>query len=48
MPFADGDVRIELICGKNPDGRWHGWYAITIRGGELRRLGLHPDQGCDQ
>ena len=45
MPFADGDVRIDLHCGKDLDGHWHGWWSVKIRSAALRRLGLHPDQG---
>jgi hypothetical protein len=44
MPFADDDIRIDLACGKTPDGRPQGWYSIKVRSGELRRIGLHPDQ----
>ena len=42
---ADDAVRMELSCGKTPDGHWHGWHSVKIRGDELRRLGLQPDRG---
>jgi hypothetical protein len=45
MPFADGDIRIDLSCGKTPaQDRREGWYSIKISAAALRRLGLHPDQ----
>lgn len=40
MPFAADDIRIDLACGKTPDGCPQSWYSIKIRSGELRRLGL--------
>jgi hypothetical protein len=45
MPFAREAVRVDLCCGRSPDGHWDGWYSIKVRADELRRLGLHPDQG---
>lgn len=44
MPFADGDVRVDLACGPEPDGHWHGYYTIKVQADALRRIGLHPDQ----
>jgi hypothetical protein len=37
------EVRVDLMCGKDSDGHWHGWFRINVDGGVLRRLGLHPD-----
>ncbi|MEU7568083.1 hypothetical protein RYQ63_15245 [Streptomyces fradiae] len=37
-------MRVDLSCGVGPDGHWHGWYAVRVHPGALRRLGLHPDQ----
>jgi hypothetical protein len=47
-PFADDDIRIDLACGKTPDGHPQSWYAIKVRSSELRRLGLHPDRADGQ
>jgi hypothetical protein len=45
MPFADGEIRIDLSCGKTPaQDRWRGSCSIKISAAALRRLGLHPDQ----
>jgi hypothetical protein len=44
MPFTNGEIRIDLICGKTAQGRWQGWYSIKISTAALRRLGLHPGQ----
>ena len=38
------DVRFDLACGRDPDGRWRGWFRVMIRAEALRPLGLHPDQ----
>jgi hypothetical protein len=45
MPFAAGDVRFDLACGKFPDGSWWGWHTVSVRACELRRLGIRPFQG---
>jgi hypothetical protein len=44
MPFTDGEIRIDLLCGKTAQGLWQGWYSIKISTAALRRLGLHPSQ----
>ena len=44
MPIRDDDTRVDLICGRDPDGRPRGWYRISVRADALRPLGLHPDQ----
>ena len=44
MPFADDEVRVDLRCGPDETGRWHGYFSVGVEAGALRRLGLHPDQ----
>ncbi|MBR7837958.1 hypothetical protein KDL01_32095 [Actinospica durhamensis] len=44
MPFEAGEVRYDLVCGRRPDGHWHGSFIIRLDAEALRRLGLHPDQ----
>jgi len=44
MPLSANDVRVDLVCGKDPGGHWRGWYRILVEANALRRLGLHPDQ----
>ncbi|MFC5179895.1 hypothetical protein [Actinomadura harenae] len=44
MPFADGEIRVDLACGPDATGRWHGWVAVRLNASVLRDLGLHPDQ----
>ncbi len=44
MPFPADAVQVDLACGPDADGRWHGWFAIRVDGDALRPLGLHPDQ----
>lgn len=44
MPFGPEEIRFGTACGPGPDGRWHGWYDVGVRGDALRKLGLHPDQ----
>lgn len=39
MPFADEDVRIDLMCG-----RGEGTIGISVRADALWPLGLHPEQ----
>jgi hypothetical protein len=41
--LTDTDIRVDLACGRHPDGHWRGWYRISIRTDVLHRLGLHPD-----
>lgn len=48
MPFAPDEVRIDLLCGVDGDGRRCGWYAVSVRAAALRRLGLHPDQPASE
>src|SRR6185295_9708699 len=40
MPFADDQVRIDLACGPDETGRWHGYYGISVDADALRRVGL--------
>jgi hypothetical protein len=40
--LKDTDIRVDLTCGRHPDGRPCGWYRISIRMDMLRRLGLYP------
>jgi hypothetical protein len=44
MPWRADEVWIDLICGREPDGRPCGWYRVWVLADSLRRLGLHPDQ----
>jgi len=44
MAFADDAVRIDLACGRDETGRWHGHYRVLVEAEVLRRVGLHPDQ----
>ena len=44
MPLSDNDVRIDVICGKDADGHWRGWFRVQVESGALRRLGVLPDQ----
>jgi hypothetical protein len=44
MPFEPGELYWDLACGIGADGHWHGWVAVRVQAGALRRLGLHPDQ----
>jgi hypothetical protein len=41
--FADDQVRVDLACGRDEDGRARGWVTVSVRAEALRRLGLHPD-----
>jgi len=45
MPFPGDAVRIDLACGIQSDGHWHGWYSVKVRASELHRLGIRPIQG---
>ncbi|MFF5535177.1 hypothetical protein ACFY71_22265 [Streptomyces cinerochromogenes] len=44
MPFAEDEVRIDLMCRVGDDGHWHGTLGVNVEAGALWRLGLHPDQ----
>ncbi|MFI9045457.1 hypothetical protein [Streptomyces sp. NPDC053427] len=44
MPLRAEDVRVDLACGTEADGRRRGWYLVRVRAEALRPLGLHPDQ----
>ena len=44
MPFTSDEIRWELACGRDSDGRCHGWFGIHIHAAALGKLGLHPDQ----
>jgi hypothetical protein len=44
MPLNLDEVRVELRCGPASDGRWHGWFSVSLRADALRTLGLHPEQ----
>ncbi|NUP50653.1 MAG: hypothetical protein HOW97_25575 [Catenulispora sp.] len=44
MPFDTGDILVNLMCGKRPDGHWFGVYQLQVRASALRKYGLHPDQ----
>jgi hypothetical protein len=44
MPFAPDDIRIDVVCGRGDDDRWHCGIRISVEATALRRLGLHPDQ----
>jgi hypothetical protein len=46
LPFADDAIRVDVVCGKKPDGQPKGWYSIKVRSSELRRLGLHSEPGA--
>ena len=48
MPFADDEVRIDLACGPDETGRWHGYYGVSVDADALRRVGLHPDQATSR
>nr|WP_256341742.1 hypothetical protein [Streptomyces sp. TLI_105] len=43
-PFAEDEVRVDLMCGVRSDGHWHGTFVVRFRADALQRLGLHPDQ----
>ncbi|ANP49687.1 hypothetical protein J2Z21_004824 [Streptomyces griseochromogenes] len=44
MPFAEEELRIDLMCRMDEDGHWRGTVALNADARALRRLGLHPDQ----
>ncbi|HEV2634873.1 MAG TPA: hypothetical protein VGX23_06970 [Actinocrinis sp.] len=44
MPFEDDELSYDLLCGRDADGHWRGWFSARLRADALRRLGLHPDQ----
>jgi hypothetical protein len=44
MPLDGDQVRIDLCCGRDADGRPWGYFGVHVDAGALRRLGLHPDQ----
>ncbi|WP_413759087.1 hypothetical protein [Streptomyces sp. MMBL 11-3] len=45
MPFTVADeVRWDLACGRDADGRPRGWFLVYVAADALRRLGLHPGQ----
>ncbi|KAK1182772.1 hypothetical protein B7755_034350 [Streptomyces sp. NBS 14/10] len=45
MPFRPEDeIRCDLMCGVDADGRRRGWIQVHVRADALRRLGLHPGQ----
>ncbi|MFD7908396.1 MULTISPECIES: hypothetical protein [unclassified Kitasatospora] len=44
MPWPAKDFLVNLVCGRDADGRWHGWYDVRLPADALRPLGLHPDQ----
>ncbi|MFS0694764.1 hypothetical protein [Streptomyces nitrosporeus] len=47
MPFAAGEVRLDLLQHPGPDdgtGARRCTVEIRVRPDALRRLGLHPDQ----
>ncbi|WP_436772553.1 hypothetical protein [Yinghuangia sp. YIM S09857] len=44
MPFALGAVRVDMMCGPGPTGRWQCRLAIRVPAALLRPQGLHPDQ----
>ncbi|WP_329270500.1 hypothetical protein [Streptomyces sp. NBC_01451] len=44
MPFAVDEVRYDLTCGPDADGRPRGWFTVYVRADALRGLGLHPGQ----
>lgn len=43
MPIPTDQIRVDLACGPDRDGRMRGWFTISVRAEELRRYGLHPD-----
>lgn len=42
MPFTPAELGFDHACGRDGDGRWHGWITVTVDAGALRRLGLDP------
>ena len=45
MPFPADAVRMDLACGIQPDGHWHGCYSAKVRANEPDRLSIRPVQG---
>ncbi|HTJ36629.1 MAG TPA: hypothetical protein VL738_25695 [Dactylosporangium sp.] len=44
MPFGEDEVVIDLMCGPDETGKWHGYFGIKVDAEALRRVGLHPEQ----
>ncbi|KOV95331.1 hypothetical protein [Streptomyces sp. NRRL B-3648] len=44
MPFAETELRFDLMCRRGEDGHWHGTIVVNVDALALWRLGLHPGQ----
>ncbi|MEU5537115.1 hypothetical protein [Streptomyces sp. NPDC020362] len=44
MPFAEHEVRIDLMCRRDAEGHPHGTFGLNVDARALWRLGLHPGQ----